>query len=401
MDFKKNYDVIVVGAGISGIAAAVEAARSGKRTALIEKTVLTGGLATAGLVNVYLPLCDGEGKQVTFGIAEELLHLSTKYGPGDVPSDWRDASEGKAISRYQVTFSPAAYVLALDELLIDSGIEVWLDTLVCQPVMLGNRVSGVEVENKSGRGLLSGFCCIDASGDAIVAHRAGAEYVEGENFLTIWALEAKLEAAKRAAKEEKGDPLLARAILGGDNTGSERPAGSRIYAGLSGKDASEFAMESRKLLRERHRELHAKDPERGRHNLWAVTLPSVPQFRMTRRIVGQTTMKSDEHGLLREDAVGLVADWRKPGFVWEVPYGSLLPRKISGLLAVGRCIASDGDAWEIMRVIPAAALTGQVAGIAATLAVEQNISPEEVDVGNIQERLRIKDIPYHLSDLGL
>ena len=79
--FEKRYDVIVAGAGVAGVAAALECARAGLKTALLEKTVLPGGLATTGLVNVYLPLCDGAGRQVIFGIAEELHRLSLKYGP--------------------------------------------------------------------------------------------------------------------------------------------------------------------------------------------------------------------------------------------------------------------------------------------------------------------------------
>ena len=126
----------------------------GLRTALIEKTVLIGGLATTGLINIYLPLCDGRGRQVTFGIAEELLHLSIKYGPGDVPAGWREPGEHAERGRYRVAFSPASFVLAMDEALEAAGVTLWLDTLVCRSVMEGERIVGLEVENKSGRGLL-------------------------------------------------------------------------------------------------------------------------------------------------------------------------------------------------------------------------------------------------------
>ena len=78
MDFERTVDVLVAGAGVAGIAAALEASRAGLRTALVEKTILVGGLAPTGLVYVYLPLCDGNGTQVAFGIAEELLHVSLK-----------------------------------------------------------------------------------------------------------------------------------------------------------------------------------------------------------------------------------------------------------------------------------------------------------------------------------
>ena len=73
MDFTKKYDVAVVGGGIAGAAAALQAARSGKKTVLIEKTVLLGGLATSGLVYIYLPICDGNGHQASYGITEELF----------------------------------------------------------------------------------------------------------------------------------------------------------------------------------------------------------------------------------------------------------------------------------------------------------------------------------------
>ena len=72
----KEYDVAVCGGGFAGISAALAAARQGKRTVLFEKQYMLGGLGTAGLVTIYLPLCDGNGNQVSFGIAEELLHLS-------------------------------------------------------------------------------------------------------------------------------------------------------------------------------------------------------------------------------------------------------------------------------------------------------------------------------------
>ena len=89
MDFHRNYDVVVAGAGIAGVSASLAAARQGRSVALIEKQTLIGGLATSGLIYVYLPLCDGNGRQVTFGIAEELLRYSLKYGPFDLSERWR------------------------------------------------------------------------------------------------------------------------------------------------------------------------------------------------------------------------------------------------------------------------------------------------------------------------
>lgn len=88
MDMKASYDVIVVGGGIAGVAAAVSASREDSGVLLIEKGCNLGGLATGGLISWYEPLCDGEGKQIIYGIAEELIKLSAKYGFDNLPEKW-------------------------------------------------------------------------------------------------------------------------------------------------------------------------------------------------------------------------------------------------------------------------------------------------------------------------
>ena len=219
MGFEQDYDVVVAGAGVAGVAAAMECARAGMRTALVEKTVLVGGLATTGLVNFYLPLCDGRGHQVIYGIAEELLHLSIKYGPGAVPEGW------PARGRYSTSFSPASFVLALDEVLGEAGVELWLDTLVSEPAMTGSRLMGIVVENKSGRGVLRAQCVIDATGDADVAYRAGAKCVETDNWLSLWGVQASLARARQAAADP-ATGLLDMVRVGGDANGRGHPGAS-------------------------------------------------------------------------------------------------------------------------------------------------------------------------------
>lgn len=400
MSFERSFDVIVAGAGVAGVAAALEAARNGLRTALVEKTILVGGLATAGLVNVYLPLCDGNGTQVTFGIAEEMLHLSLRYGPGDVPRSWREGQKPGAYARYLAVFSPASFVLGLDEALAETGVELWLDTLVCAPVLASGRIVGVEVENKSGRGLLRAKCVVEATGDADVAFRSGAACVEGENWLSIWAAQASLETAQKAVAQGSGAALLDLVRLGGDDAGRGAPL-SRKWHGTSGEDVTQFVLETRRLLREHYKARHAELGPSGRHDLFPLTLPAMAQYRTTRRIVGQATLSDGQQGRHAADSVGLVADWRKVGQVWEIPYGTLLPRGPKGLIAAGRCISSEGDAWQVTRVIPPAALTGQVVGLAATLAARGDTAPDDLDAADIQQELRKKGIPIHLGDVGL
>ena len=392
-----EYDVLVAGGGVAGIAAAVAAARSGARTALIEKTILTGGLATTGLILIYLPLSDARGRQVSFGLAEELLHLSLRYGPGDVPDDWRDPNTP---SRYRVTFSPASFVLALDEILLEAGVDVWLDTLISAPILEGCRVAGLEVENKSGRGALEARCVVDATGDADVAHRAGAPCAEQENHLSMWALGASLEAAGDAVSAGDGTDLLHRVILGGDNAGRGHPGESRKYSGTRGRDVTQYVLESRRLLRDHYRKVQAEWGPGGRKQAFPLTLPAMAQFRTTRRIEGQQNLVDGMMATHFGDCVGLVADWRGGKDVWEVPFGALLPRQATGLVTAGRCIAAAGEAWEVMRVIQAAALTGEVAGLAASESVRLDTTPDLLDVGDLQRQLSERGFVLDVGQLG-
>ncbi len=394
MDFEKTFDVLVAGAGVAGVAAALECARAGLHTALVEKTVFVGGLATAGLINIYLPLCDGLGHQVTYGIAEELLHLSLRYGPGDVPDGWR---EGRG--RYQTPFSPASFVLALDEALEEAGVVLWLDTLFCQPLMEGARIVGLEVENKSGRGVLRARCVIDATGDADVAYRAGAACTESDNWLSMWAIQASCAKAQQVVAQPDTVSLLDCIRLGGDAWGHGISSDVPKLYGTDGAQVTRFIVESRRLLREHYRAKHAAAGDTERHKLFPVTLPAMAQFRTTRRIVGQATLSDGQDGMYVSTSVGLVPDWRKPGPVWEIPYGALLPRSVTGLLVAGRCISSEGDAWEVTRVIPPAALTGQVAGVAARLAISGDTTPDAVDVCDVQRELGQYNIPLHVADV--
>jgi hypothetical protein len=399
MDFEKAFDVVVCGAGVAGVAAALECARSGLHTALVEKTVLVGGLATTGLVNVYLPLCDGRGRQVIYGIAEELLRLSLKYGPGDIPAGWPDGPQEQRTARYQTPFSPASFILALDEALLDAGVSILLDTLICRPVLAGDAIVGVEVEDKSGRGLLRAAIVIDATGDADIAYRSGAPCVDGVNYLSLWALHISAEDLRKALESGNGLPLLKGVRVGGDAFGSGHPAGYPRLHGTEGDDVTQFVLDSRKLLREYYRSRQGESNAGDRHNLFPITLPSMAQFRTTRHIAGQATLVDGQANTHFADSVGLSGDWRQRGPVWEIPYGTLVPQHVQGLLAAGRCISAHGEAWEVTRVIPAAALTGQVAGVAARLALAAHMPPHALAAGDVQRELARLGIPFHIADV--
>ncbi|MDY3071925.1 MAG: FAD-dependent oxidoreductase, partial [Eubacteriales bacterium] len=127
---QRDFDVCVCGGGIAGIAAALASARSGAKTVLLEKEYALGGLATLGLIVIYLALDDGDGTLMSTGIPEELLKLSYKYAPVTrLPDEWRhDApEEARAGKRYETEYSPAAMILACEELLLGEGVTIFYD----------------------------------------------------------------------------------------------------------------------------------------------------------------------------------------------------------------------------------------------------------------------------------
>ena len=113
-EVKKEYDVIVCGGGFAGISASLASARMGKKTLLLEKMYMLGGLGTAGIVTIYLPICDGYGRQVSFGIAEELLRFSISEGcEARYPENWLDGvgARGENDKRFEVQYNPHIFAM--------------------------------------------------------------------------------------------------------------------------------------------------------------------------------------------------------------------------------------------------------------------------------------------------
>ena len=398
LQFDAIYDVAVVGAGVAGVAAAIQAARSGMKTVLIEKTVLFGGLATTGLINVYLPLCDGNGKQVSFGLTEELLRASLFYGPGEIPSGWDKGQDAPEKDRFRCIFSPASFILAIDEMLEDAGVEVWLDTLVCDAEVENNKIVSAICENTSGRGKIRAKQFIDATGSSLFARRAGIDCHDEWNFLTAWIL-----AYDKNQPETQMTPYV-HMYVHGTPWDPQRVPAEHLFRGESGKTVTDFVMKSRKWIREDFKRAYETEPEKyNRQNFYALKLPAMPQFRKIYSIDAKYVLGDDENNKRFEDSIGIAADWRKAGPVWEIPYSSMIPKKdIGGFLAAGRCTGAKGDAWEITRVIPPAAMTGQVAGLAAAMCIKNNIQPYELDVKALQKELKENcGFVLHLDEIGL
>lgn len=390
-------DVLVAGGGIAGISAALSAARAGADVVLMEKEYMVGGLATAGLVNVYLPLDDGMGHQVSFGIAQELLRLALpdalERPSREELSLWLDPhseQERAAGMRYRLEFNPWLYAIACERLLVDSGVRMLYGVSVCGVHREGSRVDAVIAEGKGGRFAVRARCVVDATGDADIAHMAGARtrlYPQG-NQLAAWY-----------GCYDAADGVRVRPMGTCDASEEEQKAGKTVTQlvdqRFAGVDCDELTRVTLLAHEQIMRDVRAR---RGRQpGYTAASLAVIPQMRMTRGIEGLCRMtKADDHRDL-PDSVGLIGSWRMRGPAFAVPLRCLYGAELSNVLAAGRCISTTDAMWDLTRVIPACAVTGEAAGLAAAMTDDVNA----LDVAALQSRLRERSIPLTMTETGI
>lgn len=375
---KSNYDLVVIGGGIAGCAAALSAKRNGKNVIILEKLTVLGGLATTGHIVIYLPLDDGYGRQVIGGIAEELLKLSTKYAyyAGDI-SKWKE--QGK---RYECKYNGPAFSLALEELVLNEGIDVLYDTLFVGSEIEDNTVKSVYIENKSGKQKLYCKAVIDASGDADLFARANTKVAAAPNNLAIWNYCTNVDERFYQKRGGSDGPGLKLTSIGNIDVNKAKQTYENPYFGDTGEGVNRFIIDGHKRLLDYIK----SDP-----NCVPASLPGMAQIRTSRRIEGSYLLDDKDANKHFEDNIGGTGDWRKAGPVYEIPYRCLYS-SLSNVLAAGRCISTANEAWEIIRCIPQAALTGHVAGTASAMAIDQKLDVREINVDNLRDKLKTEGV---------
>ncbi len=364
-EIKYDCDVCICGGGIAGIAAALAAARSDKKVILAERMFMLGGLATAGLVTIYLPLCDGLGKQVSFGIAEELLKLSISvyndekrgYLNWIASEDIKNRTEKDP--RYEVNFNPQLFAISAEQLLFSAGVKILYGTTAVRTNRNGDKIDAVIFENKSGRFGIKASSFIDATGDADLAYLSDTptETFKQGNVLAAWYYSNK--------NNEYNLHMLGFAdIPDKDKNESNKveTLTSRRFSGIDGEEISELMQMSHQSTMNDIFKRRTGHPE-----FQPTTIATIPQLRMTRRVVGEYTLDDVEMHKHFDDSIGMVSDWRKRGPVYEVPFRTLYSAKTKNLLFAGRVTSVTEAMWDIMRVIPCCAITGEAAGIAASM----------------------------------
>lgn len=382
-----DYDIIVVGGGVAGVSAALSAAREYKKVLLLEKTVCLGGLATTGLINWYEPLCDSKGTKMIGGISEELLHASIKYGGDTLAEEWRNGGDAHDTDkRYTTFFSPTAFSLAMLELLLDAGVTVRYDTLMTYPQMDGNICRGLLCETKTGCEYYTAKTVIDATGDADVIARAGCPTATGKNYMSyighIYEFDTDKEMHMTTLRKWK--------FIGAGMTGKGQPEDMPLLEGVTSDDVNRHMQRGQMMMLDA-----VKGMDRNKFEL--TSLPMMAQFRTTRHIIGDYLMSDGDLFAVHEDSVGIYADFRKSnkGNRYEIPYRALYNSAFPNLLAAGRIISAEKEAWMTSRVVPVACLTGEIAGLAAAAAVENGCGVHAVDVSALQKRLRDRGLKNH------
>ena len=384
-----EYEIAVCGGGFAGIAAALAAARCGKKVILFEKQYILGGLGTSGLITIYLPLCDGYGHQVSFGIAEELLKLSITYGAeARYPDNWLDNKGPRTENdnRYMVEYNAQLFAILVEKLLIEKGVDILYGSYVVDAKTEDKKITSLYVENKSGRTEYRINAVVDATGDCDIAEFAGAptETFKQGNVLAAWYFYTDENGYKMRQ-------LGASDIPEEERKGSVRkPLIPRRFTGLDGKEISEMVYLSHQTTLQDWLKRRAQN-----ENTVISTLATIPQIRMTRKLVGEYELSHTEVHTFFEDSIGMVANWRKRGPVFEVPFRTLYCRDIKNLIVAGRSTSVNETLWDVMRVIPCCAVTGEAAGTAAAMTDDFS----SLNVKELQEVLRKNGVVLHEKDL--
>ncbi len=414
-------DVLVVGGGPAGVAAAVASARLGARTILLERHNHLGGLSTGGLVIWIDRMTDWTGQLVIRGFAEEFL---ARLPPGAVTGPpraaWgaRDAASAgwwgarTAAFHGTVTHSPTcdpeAMKLLAQEMVLEAGAEIIFHAWGAEPLLdEAGAVAGCAFESKGGRRAILAACTVDATGDGDLFARAGAPFdadVDERDIHgcmnTAWLLggvDMPRHLRWRAEKPAEWSEFLRR--------GRERHRffdkafvswrddvalfmGPRLagFSAVDVDDLSEVEIRSHRLMAAHLDSYRGEAP--GFEN--AFLMLSAPQLgvRHARRLHGVAAVRrADWDGRVAPDEVG-VSPSLAPAFGnVSVPYGALVPARLDGLLAPGRHLSCDATSHSFLREIPQCWLTGQAAGAAAALSVAEGVAPRRLPVERLQAAL--------------
>ena len=264
-------------------------------------------------------------------------------------------------------------------------MEILYGVQVCDAVTRDGRIEALITESRSGRQAIAVGSVVDASGDAVVCRAAGADTAvfAQQNILAAWYYTAEDGRLKL-------HPLGAADEPDRHKTKKDLAMEQMRYPGVTGENLSRFTLDAHKALLEEYL-AHGKPAA----DYELALIPTIPQIRMTRRIAGVTELDEPDGEVRYEDSIGMIGNWRRRGPVYEIPFSCLYGEKIANLITAGRCISTTDTMWDQTRVIPACAVTGEAAGLAAAMTD----SFGTLSVSALQDTLRNRGIPLHIREL--
>lgn len=379
-------DVLVVGGGCAGFAAAVAAAKTGAKVALVEKEGSLGGLFTNGMVLIVLATArkeaGGDFTVVTRGVCGEFMDRAQQLGAAFCTKPTKK-------NLMQPTVDPEGAKYLMDRMVEEQKIDMFFHAYGIDVIQEGNKVRGVVFMSKQGMQAILAKTVVDCTGDGDIYFAAGAQYrqiTHGIGFVSRWANIDRV-TAKAPPRDKDGNVLPGMWITKGNEanpatcwTGVPNHKGD----GLNIRDLTREEIYHRKETWEQVRKLRNTP---GWEQVFIANTCSQIGPRVTRLLKSELVV--DRKMLAGKwdpaDSVGWFGvDGLHQAF--KLPYRALVPVGVENLLSAGRCIGAP-DTCDTFRLIAPCFVMGEAAGTAAAIAAKSGISPREVNIAELQKTL--------------
>jgi len=420
-------DVVVVGGGPAGFAAAVAAARNKVNVTLVERYGHLGGMSTGGFV-VCLMDYSYEGGQVIKGIADELIPKLTALGAATYPSaeergsrkpeliekwkgaavtvyyDFRTQEYKDDVVRHRVVTDPEIMKCVCNQMVREAGAKLLLHSWATEAIMDGTEAKGVILHSKSGTQAILGKVVIDASGDGDMAASCGVPFELEKSRATLQPLSLNYRVAnvdvERARRFERENSKKYWAMMESqkeikefqfDRFWDDHRKGVVIFnnvfydmSPLSVDDLTEVEVEGRqKMLRALD---FYKKHVPGFEDAYVIDTAPQIGVRESRRITGDYVLTDHDIKACRrfDDVTAEAVSFGDYSIVCDIPY-----RCLDRMLVAGKCISMTHEAFFLTQaLIPQCMAVGQAAGVAAALAVKSKVTPRKLQVGILQRTLK-------------
>lgn len=383
-------DVVVVGGGPAGFAAALGAARTGAKVALVERYGSLGGLFTNGMVLIMLSTSrheeSGKWTLVTRGVCEEFMHRAVALGSDVAKAQPRKKDGG----HWQPTVDPEAGKYLMDKMCAEAGVETFFHSWGVDVIQDGDRVCGVVFESKQGRQAILANQVVDCTGDADMLFRAGGDYKQITHGIGHVVRLANMDrvTAKKPPVGPDGKRLPGRWPT---RSNEANPATCWTNSGTgtrgNGLDVRDLTKAEITFRREwwEHVRLMRQTPgweEVFIANTCSQIGPRATRLAATELVIDRAMIAK---GLDFADTIGWFGV-DGPHAAFKVSYRSILPKKVENLLVAGRCLGT-GDTIDTFRLISPCFVTGHAAGVAAGLSAKKGVTPRKLSYIDLSAEL--------------